>query len=66
MFFRYLGSNAIGMAILDVGLFSGFEANKEDLEMVSSHTHTASGKLNSSQLTAPQNIQKSKYLVSMF
>jgi len=34
-FFRYLGSNTTGMAILDVGLFSGFEAYKEDLEKVS-------------------------------
>ena len=32
--YRYLGPNATGMAILDVGLFSGFEANKDDLEKV--------------------------------
>ena len=35
VFYRYLGPNATGMAILDVGLFSGFEATKSDLEKVS-------------------------------
>ncbi|KAI0228797.1 hypothetical protein LSAT2_020749, partial [Lamellibrachia satsuma] len=37
---QYLGPNATGMAILDVGLFSGFEANKDDLEKLINSAQT--------------------------
>lgn len=37
---QYIGSNATGIAILDVGLFSGFEAYKEDLETLTNSVTT--------------------------